>query len=168
MGRVEVAIALGSNLGDREAHLRFAHTRLAGILSGFRLSAVHETVPLGVSEPQPNYLNQAAVGETFRTPRELLALLLAIEGERGRARPSAAAARTLDLDLILAGDRVVSEPGLLVPHPRFRERLFVLEPLAEIAPAMIDPITGKTVRELLDLLTERLSAAGSALRRERP
>jgi 2-amino-4-hydroxy-6-hydroxymethyldihydropteridine diphosphokinase len=168
MGRVEVAVALGSNLGDREAHLQFARTRLAGILSGVRFSAVHETVPFGVPDPQPDYLNQAAVGETLRAPRELLTLLLAVEGDRGRTRSFEGAARTLDLDLIMAGDRVVSEPGLLVPHPRFRERLFVLQPLAEIAPGMIDPISGKTVRELLDLLTGRPSAAASRLRRERP
>ena len=74
---------------------------------------------------------------------------MAIEAERGRERPFPGAARTLDLDLILFGDQIIDEPGLIVPHPRFRERRFVLEPLAEIAPEMVDPVTGQTVEELL-------------------
>jgi 2-amino-4-hydroxy-6-hydroxymethyldihydropteridine diphosphokinase len=75
--------------------------------------------------------------------------LFAIEADRGRERPFARAPRTLDLDLILFGDLIVDAPGLTVPHPRFRERRFVLEPLAEIAPNLRDSVTGKTVSELL-------------------
>ena len=81
--------------------------------------------------------------------RELLESLLAIENERGRERPYPNAPRSLDLDLLLLGDATIDEPGLIVPHPRFRERRFVLEPLAEIAPDMKDPVTGKTISELL-------------------
>jgi len=82
------------------------------------------------------------------SPRDLLDALLAIEGERGRARPAPNAARTLDLDLILFGDVIVEEPGLIVPHPRFRERAFVLGPIAEVAEDLRDPVSGKTVGEL--------------------
>jgi 2-amino-4-hydroxy-6-hydroxymethyldihydropteridine diphosphokinase len=146
------AVALGSNLGDRDAHLDFAIARLATLLQNLKTSRHYETVPVGVSGPQPLFLNAAAVGETTLAARALLAALLAIEHEGGRERPHPNAPRTLDLDLILFGAVVIDEPGLTVPHPRFRERRFVLEPLSEIAPALRDPVTGKTVLELLGKL----------------
>lgn len=143
----KVAIALGSNLGDRESHLAFAVERLGRILTNARASSWMATVPVDV-EPQPDFLNGAIVGETSLTPREVLDELLGIERERGRTRPFGGAPRTLDLDLILYGREVIDEPGLRVPHPRFRERLFVLEPLAAIAADWVDPETGLTMREL--------------------
>ena len=142
-------MALGSNLGDRAAHLDHAVFRLRGLLGDLQVSRFYDTVPVGAPGPQPLFLNAAAVGQATISAQELLEALLAIERERGRARPYPNAARTLDLDLILFGDTMVDEPGLIVPHPRFRERRFVLEPLAEIAPAMKDPVTGKTISELL-------------------
>jgi 2-amino-4-hydroxy-6-hydroxymethyldihydropteridine diphosphokinase len=148
-----VAIALGSNLGDRKAHLDFAVSRLHDHLRQLAVSRYRDTVPVGVPGPQPLYLNAVAVGTTADTPRALLNALLAIEAERGRIRPHANATRTLDLDLILFGDNVLDEPDLVVPHPRFRERLFVLEPMAEIAPDLVDPVTGKTVKELMELVS---------------
>jgi len=143
-----VAIALGSNLGDRRAHLDFAVSKLRTLLRHVLVSRYYDTVPVGVSGPQPLYLNAVAVGETALSARELLDALLAIERERGRERPHPNAARTLDLDLILFGDAVIDEPGLIVPHPRFRVRRFVLEPLAEVEPTLIDPVTGQTVGDL--------------------
>ena len=143
------AVALGSNLGDRQAHLDHAVTRLQQLLRGLLVSQYRDTAPVQMRGPQRLVLNAAAVGDTALSAREVLDALLAIEQERERERPFLHAPRTLDLDLILFGDLVVDEPGLVVPHPRFRERRFVLEPLAEIAPALVDPVSGLTVRELL-------------------
>jgi 2-amino-4-hydroxy-6-hydroxymethyldihydropteridine diphosphokinase len=149
---VTAAVALGSNLGDRESHLAWARVRLAEILTDLKVSTVHQTAPIGVVGSQRHFLNQVVVGATELTARHLLDKLLAFENERGRQRPFYAAPRTLDLDLILFGQLILNENGLAVPHARFRERLFVLEPLAEIAPGMIDPVTGKSVSELLAAL----------------
>jgi 2-amino-4-hydroxy-6-hydroxymethyldihydropteridine diphosphokinase len=147
--RVTAAVAVGSNLGDRAAHVAFARERLEQLLESCRFSTVIETQPVNVHGDQTSFLNAAAVGETRLTPRQLLAALHALEQARDRQRPRANAPRTLDLDVILFGDLVLDEPDLIVPHPRFRERLFVLEPLAQIAPALVDPVTGKTVAQLL-------------------
>jgi 2-amino-4-hydroxy-6-hydroxymethyldihydropteridine diphosphokinase len=100
------------------------------------------------------YLNAVAVGETALTARELLDALLAIEKAYGRERPFPGAARTLDLDLILLGNTLEDSPGLQVPHPRFRERFFVLGPLSEVAPELVDPVTGLKVWQLLRKLLQ--------------
>ena len=151
-----VAIALGSNLGDRRAHLDYSTSRLGSILDNIRVSSYVETDPVDVPGQQPKFLNAVAIGEApTLSAGELLSTLLTIERERGRERPAPGAARTLDLDLVLFGDQILNEPGLVVPHPRFRSRRFVLEPLAQIAPGMRDPVTGRSVRELLaDLITQ--------------
>lgn len=138
MGRVvTVAIALGSNLGNRDAHLNQAVQELRAVLSDVRVSSFINTAPVGVHEPQPDYLNAVVVGQTTLGARELLNTLLAIEEFHARERRTPKAARTLDLDLILYGDDVINEPGLEVPHPRFLERDFVVNPLREIAPELL-------------------------------
>jgi len=146
---VTAAVALGSNLGDRRSHLDYAVSRLRSLLADLRVSGYYETDPVDMPGAQPLFLNAAAVGSTDASAQDLLRALLSIEAERGRERPHPGAARTLDLDLILYGSVVLNEPALVVPHPRFRERGFVLEPLAEIAPDLVDPVTGSTVGELL-------------------
>lgn len=151
---VPVAIALGSNLGDRRQHLEWAAERLATRLSSLKVSSFHETDPVDVPDVQPPYLNAAVVGETAIQVRELLDWLLTLERERGRRRDAPKAARTLDLDLVLYGQTVAAEPGLTVPHPRFRERRFVLAPLAEVGADLLDPVTGLSVGQLLDRLDE--------------
>jgi len=149
-----VAVALGSNLGDRHAYLDSAISQLSAFLSGLRVSSRHDTTPVGVPDDQPPYLNAAAVGRAHADPHALLAGLQSIEAAAGRTRAYANAPRTLDLDLILFGDLRIEEPHLVIPHPRFRERVFVLQPLAEIAPDLIDPVTGLTVTALLERLQQ--------------
>ena len=143
-----VAIALGSNLGDRERLLRDAAASFASVMQDVRLAPFIETAPVGVGV-QPPFLNGALTARTPLPARELLDHLLATEAHFGRERPYPGAARTLDLDLILYGEAVINEPPtLIVPHPRFRERGFVLEPLAAIAGEWIDPVTGHTIGQL--------------------
>jgi 2-amino-4-hydroxy-6-hydroxymethyldihydropteridine diphosphokinase len=150
-----VAIALGSNLGDRRGHLAWAVLQLGQYLHNLRASPPVETEPVDVPDPQPPYLNAAVTGETSLTAVELMEVLGRLERERGRQRRSYRAARTLDLDLILYGAEVIDAPGVTVPHPRFRERRFVLQPLASLAPDWNDPLTGSTVQELLDVLNQK-------------
>jgi 2-amino-4-hydroxy-6-hydroxymethyldihydropteridine diphosphokinase len=144
-------IGLGSNLGDRRATLEGAIAAL-GATPGIRVrrvSAFQETEPVGGPPGQGAYLNAAAELETTLEPLELLHVLQTIENRFGRVRTVRWGERTLDLDLLLFDDRIIRTPTLSVPHPRFAERRFVLEPLAEIAPQAVEPRTGRTVSELL-------------------
>lgn len=151
-------IALGSNLGDREANLRraLAHLEASGAARVVAVSGFVETdavlPPDWNGPPQPPYLNGAAVVETALGARELLGALLAAEAAAGRRRREGVrwAPREADLDLLLFGDLVLDEDGLAVPHPRMAARRFVLVPAAEVAPEMRDPRSGRTVRRMLE------------------
>jgi 2-amino-4-hydroxy-6-hydroxymethyldihydropteridine diphosphokinase len=137
-------VGLGSNLGDREALLR----RAAELIGATRLSEIRETEPWGY-ENQPRFLNAVAELETQLAPRQLLDHLLDVERRLGRERVGPQwGPRTVDLDLLLYGEEQIDEPGLVVPHPRLLERLFVLEPLADLAPGLKIPGNG-TVRDAL-------------------
>ena len=164
---VAVALAVGSNLGDREAHLAFARSSLQEVLRKIQSSSIHQTAAVGTPDPQPDFLNGAITGETLLEPQDLIEVILSIEHARGRERPFPCAARTLDLDLILFGAEIISEVGLTVPHPRFRDRDFVLRPLAEIAPDWLDPVTGLTVAQLLQRLQRAEAASDSSASPER-
>jgi 2-amino-4-hydroxy-6-hydroxymethyldihydropteridine diphosphokinase len=144
-----VAVAVGSNLGDRRRHVLFAQQHLVRLLENLRMSTMFETEPVGVVGVQPAFLNAAAVGDTALSVHAFFRALQEMEQAAGRERPFPGAARTLDLDLILFGTTILREPQLEIPHPRFRERRFVLEPLAEIAPDLRDPVTSLTIAELL-------------------
>jgi 2-amino-4-hydroxy-6-hydroxymethyldihydropteridine diphosphokinase len=137
-------VGLGTNLGDREGMLRAALGQLANEV-GVEIVAVSsflDTDPVGITD-QPRFLNAAAALETELPPCELLARLLAIENRLGRTREGPRfGPRTIDLDLLLYGDETIDEPGLTVPHPRLHERLFALEPLMELDPALVVPGLG--------------------------
>ena len=140
-------VGLGSNLGNREGTLRRALELLAERIVVAKVSSFRVTDPVGVLD-QPRFVNAAARVETELSPRDLLDVLLRVERELGRERRERWGPRTIDLDLLLYGDSVVAQPGLAVPHPRLHERRFVLEPLAELDPALVVPGRG-AVSELL-------------------
>jgi len=156
VSRAVAAIGLGSNVGDRERHLSRALLlleRTPGIVV-LRRSRWIETEPEGGPPDQGRFLNGAAVLETTLSPRALLEAMLGIEARMGRDRSLAGknGPRTIDLDLLMYDDLVLDEPGLTLPHPRMEERVFVLQPLAEIAPDRLLRGTGRSVRERLEEL----------------
>ena len=145
-----VFVALGSNLGDRAAALEGAVAALHEHpeIEILESSPVYETDPVG-PPPQADYLNAVVRLSTRLSPRELLRALLVIEARAGRRRDGVRnAARTLDLDLLLYGQRSLREPGLIVPHPRMAERSFVLEPLCDLAPNLRLPGLDRSIDEL--------------------
>ena len=143
-------IGLGSNLGDRESLLR----RAAELIGAIRLSEIRETEPWGYVT-QPRFLNAVAEIETELPPRRLLDHLFDVEARLGRERIGPKwGPRTIDLDLLLYGDEVIDEPGLVVPHPRLLEREFVLEPLADLAPLLKIPGDGTVHDALAGLQSE--------------
>jgi 2-amino-4-hydroxy-6-hydroxymethyldihydropteridine diphosphokinase len=150
---VRAYVGLGANLGDREGTIGRALDLLeeqAGI-QVVRVSTLRQTEPVGYLD-QPRFVNAAAELETSLSPRALLDALLAVERELGRTREGPRfGPRTIDLDLLVYGDRVVDEPGLEIPHPRMHARRFALEPLAELAPALVVPGRGPVKTLLAEL-----------------
>ena len=146
--KVTAVIALGANLGDRQATIARAVERIARLplVDDVQLSEVFETVAVRVDGPDaaaPRYVNAVALVTTSLAPQILLGMLHAIEEENGRERHERWGDRTLDLDLITYGDVVSEDPGMLLPHPRAHERLFVLEPWLTIAPEAEIPGRGR-------------------------
>jgi 2-amino-4-hydroxy-6-hydroxymethyldihydropteridine diphosphokinase len=144
-----VYFGLGSNLGDREETLRLAIEKLqAPDLRLLRVSSIYETEPIGLKE-QPWFLNMVAAFESGLPPRALLSRAQQVEQELGRIRTVANGPRTIDVDLLLCGDTIVRSAELDVPHPRYRERRFVLEPLVELDAALKDPVTQERLSDIL-------------------
>lgn len=142
-----VALGLGSNLGDRLAHLRGGLAGLRRHMGLTVVSSVFETEPVGLTE-QPRFLNAVALFETDAPPPQVLAWAQQAEQAERRERTVRWGPRTLDVDVLMFGNLTLDSPDLVVPHPRLVERAFVLAPLAEVAPAWVHPVLGVSVREL--------------------
>lgn len=149
-------IALGSNLGDREATLRQALDQIGQVplTTVVRASSLYDTEPMGI-EDQPRFLNAVAEVETQLTPHQLLWNLMLIERRLGRVRNVHWGPRTIDLDLLVMGDHVIEDGTLQLPHPEIAKRSFVLVPLVELDPMLHHPITGETMLALLQRLGAR-------------
>lgn len=151
-----VLLGLGSNLGDRDANLVAALDRLEeeNALCVVAMSTVRTSAPVG-GPRQPDFRNAAALADTHLPPQKLLAAMQRAEEALGRRRDGVRwGPREVDVDLLLYGDEILDEPGLVVPHPRMAARRFVLEPAAEIAPEMRHPVLRRTLLELLHELRE--------------
>lgn len=144
-------LSLGSNLGDREALLRGALSRLAAVGRVIAVSSLYETEPVEFTG-QPWFVNCAVLIATSKTPQELMASLLDIERQLGRQRAEKKGPRLIDIDILLFDDHVITSNELTIPHPAMQQRRFVLEPLVEIAADAVHPVLKKTIRELLDAL----------------
>ncbi len=148
-----VYLGLGSNMGNRQENLNRALDFLSQRLRVEQVSSVYDTEPLGNID-QPRFLNLVCQVYTRLAPAELLILAKGIESKLGRVSSKSNAPRPIDIDILFYGDQVIETPGLVIPHPRLVERAFVLIPLAEIAPDLVHPVTGKTIKELLTGVTE--------------
>ena len=160
----KVFIGLGGNLGDRLGELRAGFAALAAHprIEVLAASGIYESDYIGPGEPQAAYFNACVCVATDLGPHELLAALKRIERGRGRIGVTHMRPRSLDLDILLYGDRVVREPDLVIPHPRLAERAFVLEPLAELDAALIPPDSEQTVGRLCAMIR---AAHGRTVRR---
>lgn len=158
-------LGLGTNLGDRLGNIQAALRKLDDLptMKLIHVSSLYETAPVGVTD-QPDFLNLVAAVRTSLAPQALLDALLHIENQMGRVRTKRWGPRVIDMDLLLYGGEQVALPGLTVPHPRLRERAFILVPLAEIAPDLALPGDGKKVADLAESFSEDFAREGNIRR----
>ena len=142
-----VYLGLGSNLGDKAAHLRDAFVQLANLGTILKTSRVYETEPVGDTN-QDWFLNCAVALETVLEPDKLLAAIKTIERRLGRTRTRRNGPRVIDIDILFYDDRVVNTSRLVIPHPRLQDRLFVLQPLMDLDPTFVHPVLTKTIQDL--------------------
>ncbi len=151
-------LALGSNLGDTTAHLQNAIKEISKLCGSVtKVSSIYTTKPLPAKGiEQGNFRNLVLLLETELSPKELLRKTLSIESKLGRVRENSIhwGPREVDIDIITYGEKIINAPGITVPHPRYRERDFVLIPIQEIAPEFIDPMSGDTIKTLVQNLSE--------------
>jgi 2-amino-4-hydroxy-6-hydroxymethyldihydropteridine diphosphokinase len=150
---VTVYLGLGSNMGDRQGNLDRALEFLSQRLRMGKISSIYDTESVGDTD-QPRFLNLVCQAYTRLEPMALLALVKGIENKLGRTGKSGAP-RTIDIDILLYGEQMIETPELAIPHPKMTKRAFVLGPLDEIAPDLVHPVSGKTIKELLQDVTEK-------------
>jgi 2-amino-4-hydroxy-6-hydroxymethyldihydropteridine diphosphokinase len=150
---VNVYLGLGSNMGDRQHNLDEAIELLSQRVKIFEVSSTYDTEPVG-NPDQPRFLNLVVRIQTRLAPLELLTLAKGIEAKLGRTKDKPNAPRPLDIDILFYGDQIIKNRQLMIPHPRLTERVFVLVPLAEIAPKLIHPVTNKTAEKMLTELKQ--------------
>ena len=151
---VTVYLGLGSNMGTRQRNLDRALDLLSQRLRMGPISPIYDTEPIG-NPDQPRFLNLVCQASTGLAPAELLTLAKGIEAKLGRTPGASNTARPIDIDILFYGDQIIKTRELVIPHPKLAERAFVLVPLADIAPTLVHPVINKTVKELLEAVTEK-------------